>query len=152
MFLFQRRQAGTSVRKRGLGCSTRSSSASAWASSSAAVMMVRSEDAGTWPANSIWSKFLFLFPGIWFQIPFSPYIQIPKFPGKISAFFCKIHKLPVILCHFPQFRQNSVKFAAKNARFADKSANFCKNPKISTKNCKITQKLALERCKGATIL
>ena len=71
---------------------------------------------------------------------------------KISAFFYKIHKLPAILCHFPQFRQNSVKFAAKNARFAEKSAKFCKNLENSTINCKITQKLALERCKGVTIL
>ena len=37
-------------------------------------------------------------------------------------------------------------------RFAEKSAKFSKNPENSTKKCKIMQKLALERCKGVTIL
>ena len=39
------------------------------------------------------------------------------FPGKNSAFFCKIQKLPAILRHFLQFRQNSVKFSMKNIIF-----------------------------------
>ena len=105
-----------------------------------------------WSAISDLEQCHFPFPGIRFRIPLSPYPPFSLFPGNVSAFFCKIHKLPVILCHFPQFRQNSVKFAAKNARFAEKSAKFSKNPKNSTKKCKITQKLALERCKGVTIL
>ena len=106
----------------------------------------------SWPAISDLELCIFPFPGIRFRFPFSPYPPFSLFPGNVSAFFCKIHKLPVILCHFPQFRQNSVKFAAKNARFAEKSAKFSENPENSTKKCKITQKLALERCKGVTIL
>ena len=105
-----------------------------------------------WPAISDLELCHFPFPGIRFRFPFSPYPPFSLFPGNVSAFFCKIHKLPVILCHFPQFRQNSVKFAAKNARFAERSAKFRKNPEISKKTCKITQKFALERCKGVTIL
>ena len=105
-----------------------------------------------WPAISDLEQCHFPFPGIRFRIPFSPYPPFSLFPGNVSAFFCKIHKLPVILCHFPQFRQNSVKFAAKNARFAERSAKFRKKPELSKKTCKITQKFALERCEGVTIL
>ena len=105
-----------------------------------------------WPGISDLERCHFPFPGIRFRFPFSPYPPFSLFPGNVSAFFCKIHKLPVILCHFPQFRQNSVKFAAKNARFAERSAKFRKNPEISKKTCKITQKFALERCEGVTIL
>ena len=105
-----------------------------------------------WAANSNLELCLFPFPGIRFRFPFSPYPPFSLFPGKNSAFFCKIQILPAILCHFQQFRQNSVKFAAKNPWFAKKSAKFCKTPEISKKTWKIAQKIALERCKGLTIL
>ena len=104
-----------------------------------------------WAVIQIWSSAFSLFPEFDFVFPFPHTLRFPFSPGKFSTFFCKIHKLPAVLCHFPQFRRKSVKFAAKNARFAEESAKFCKNPEISKKTCKITQKFALERCKGVTI-
>ena len=90
----------------------------------------------TWALNSNLELCLFPFPGIRFRFPFSPYPPFSLFPGNVSAFFCKIHKLPVILCHFPQFRRNSVKFAAKNAWFSEKFANFPKIRELQRKNAK----------------
>ena len=41
--------------------------------------------------------------------------QILSKLSKFSEIHCKIHDVPAILRNFPQFRQNSVKFEAKNA-------------------------------------
>ena len=75
--------------------------------------------------------------------------QILSKLSKFSEIYCKIHDVPEILRNFPQFRQNSVEFEAKNAWFAEKSTIFCKILEKSTKKCKITQKFwneAVQRC------
>ena len=85
-----------------------------------------------------------------------------------SANFCNFraekNENSVIICHFPQFRQNSVKFAAKNDKFAEKSAKFCKNTenlkKIVQNNAKISKILKiqlvnlvdLEKCEKMSLL
>ena len=84
-----------------------------------------------------------------------------------SANFCNLREKKensVIVCHFPQFRQNSVKFAAKNDKFAEKSAKFCKNTenlkKIAQNNAKISKILKiqlvnlvdLEKCEKMSLL
>jgi len=48
-----------------------------------------------------------------------------KFDGsfhKISTFGCKFQKIQAVFWHFPKFRQDYVKFAAKNHRFGENSA------------------------------
>ena len=97
--------------------------------------------------------------------------NLPEFLQIFSGFFCKFLQFPskknensVIICHFPQFRQNSVKFAAKNDKFAEKSAKFCKNTenlkKIAQNNAKISKILKiqlvnfvdLEKCEKMSLL
>ena len=97
--------------------------------------------------------------------------NLPEFLQKFSGFFCKFLQFPskkkensVIIWHFPQFRQNSVKFAAKNDKFAEKSAKFCKNTenlkKIAQNNAKISKILKiqlvnlvdLEKCEKMSLL
>ena len=71
-----------------------------------------------------------------------------------SENYCKIHRLPIIIWHLPQFRQNSVKFEAKNDQFAEKlelklqilRKNQQKLPKILTLFCWNFETLLLESC------
>ena len=108
--------------------------------------------------------------------------NLPEFLQKFSGFFCKFLQFPSkknensmiicrffhlrvhIICHFPQFRQNFVKFKAKNDKFAEKSAKFCKNTenlkKIVQNNAKICKILKiqldnlvdLEKCEKMSLL
>ena len=53
-----------------------------------------------------------------------------KFSQKISNIspsFCKIQRIWTIICVLPQFRQNSMKIAAKMTDLNENSAKFCKN-------------------------
>ena len=59
-----------------------------------------------------------------------------KFSEKISDIsprFCKIQTNLTIICDLPQFRQNSVKIAAKMTDLNEKSAKFSKNHEESAK-------------------
>ena len=56
--------------------------------------------------------------------------KICNFSQKISDIsprFCKIQRILTIICVLPQFRQNSMKIAAKMTDLNENSAKFCKN-------------------------
>ena len=56
--------------------------------------------------------------------------KICKFSQKISNIsprFCKIQRILTIICVLPQFRQNSMKIAAKMTDLNENSVKFCKN-------------------------
>ena len=73
---------------------------------------------------------------------FSQKISNIFFFSNISPRFCKIQRILTIICVLPQFRQNSMKIAAKMTDLNENSAKFCKNhekiPKINgAKDCKL---------------
>ena len=73
--------------------------------------------------------------------------KICKFSQKISNIsprFCKIQRILTIICVLPQFRQNSMKIAAKMTDLNENSAKFCK---INIKKSNIAKINGAKDCK-----
>ena len=83
--------------------------------------------------------------------------KLCKFSEKISDIsprFCKMQTIWTIICDLPQFRQNSVKIAAKNDGFDQKFSNIFQKSWQRSRKLMVRKiaNLRSERCKGMLIL